>query len=208
MSHLRRPRHPVVERALRLSKHYCEGKTIDDAPAFAHACKVAVMFTRHIPDAAPEMIAAALLHDAPEFKPDMVVLDVVLKYAVGDGIAPLVNAIHAEHAAMMSGVPPRVAEPPVTQIMAADKTVAFQALVTRASRAPSEAEFWDRRPTLRSLFPWFVQWCELAAPHLPESLHVAVTLALAQLEARALSELPTTAVSAPGDGAAPLRLPE
>ncbi|MEV6971126.1 HD domain-containing protein [Hamadaea sp. NPDC051192] len=207
MSHLRRPRHPVVERALRLSRHYCAGNIIDDAPAFAHACKVAVMLARYVPDATPEMIAAALLHDAPEFVSPSVNLDNVLKHAIGDGVAPLVNAIHTEHAAMMSGAAPRVPGQPVTQIMAADKVVAFSALVRRAGRAPDECEFWAKRTALQSLFPWFEQWCEMAAPQLPESLHTAVSLALARLETAAVARPQPASPTPGGSNVTPLPAP-
>jgi len=187
VNHLATPRHPIVERALRLSRHYCEGKVIDDAPAFAHAVKVATTLVRHVPDASPEMIAAALLHDAPLYASPGVNLDVVLKHGVADGVAPLVTSLHTEHEAMMSGSAPRVPEQPVARIMAADKVVAFRALVERAGRSSNEREFWDQRATLRSLLPWFADWCRMASPLLTESLAHDLTLALGQLETAGLA---------------------
>lgn len=184
MNHLVKPRHPIVERALGLARQFCEEQVIDDAPAIAHAVKVATILVRHVPDATPEMIAAALLHDAPLFVSPTADLDELLTHAVADGVAPIVKALHVEHEAMMSGTAPRVPERPVALIMAADKVVAFRALVERAHRAADEREFWSRRGTLRGLLPWFAEWCNRATPLLPGSLTFELAVAFERLESR------------------------
>ncbi|WP_157546759.1 hypothetical protein [Hamadaea tsunoensis] len=195
MGHLTRPRHPIVDRALNLSRRYCDGQIIDDAPAFTHACRVAVALGTHDPASTPEMIAAALLHDTPEFAHPDTNLSVALAYGVADGVAPLVLAVHDEHQAMTSGTAPRVpSDGAVTRIMAADKVIAFRALVRRASRSPDPVHFWSHREGLRKLMPWFAEWSALAAPGLPPSLRGQLTQSYAQLSA-AMSGAPSASAA-------------
>jgi hypothetical protein len=66
MTVLSRPRHPIVADALVLAGEWCRGQIIDGAPALGHAVKVALMLDRHVPDPAPELVAAVLLHEAKD----------------------------------------------------------------------------------------------------------------------------------------------
>ncbi|WP_083731208.1 MULTISPECIES: hypothetical protein [Protofrankia] len=61
------PRHPTVTSALQLARRWCSGHSIDGAPALAHAVRVTVVLGRHHPAAPPALLAAVLLHDAPNW---------------------------------------------------------------------------------------------------------------------------------------------
>lgn len=63
------PRPAVIDRALRDARAWCAGHTIDDRPALVHAIRVAVTIGDHVPAPPHEVIAAALLHDAPDLAP-------------------------------------------------------------------------------------------------------------------------------------------
>ncbi|MFC7483067.1 hypothetical protein ACFQX7_27950 [Luedemannella flava] len=63
------PRDPMVALALRDARRWCVGQIIDDRPAIAHAVRVADTIARHVEQPAPVLLAAALLHDSPEFAP-------------------------------------------------------------------------------------------------------------------------------------------
>lgn len=181
------PRDPIIDRALTLARRWCDGHMIDDAPALAHAVKVARTVAAYAPDATPQMIAAALLHDAPIFAPGQADLDLVLTHGVAEGVAPIVRALHAEHEAMMAGGTPSLCERHVTVVMAADKLVAFRSLVERASRCADEAAFWRQRTVLRGLFGYFRAWHATAQPMLPDTLGHDLILALDRLETAATS---------------------
>jgi hypothetical protein len=69
MSPLTRPRPALVDSALDLARTWCAGHRVDDAPALGHAVKVVLALGRHVPDVPADVVAALLLHDAPEFAP-------------------------------------------------------------------------------------------------------------------------------------------
>ena len=83
MTVLTPPRHPLIDNALADARRWCAGQVIDDRPALAHAARVAVTLGEHVTDPAPELIAAALLHDSPEFAPAGIDLDAVLGHRYG-----------------------------------------------------------------------------------------------------------------------------
>lgn len=184
---LSKPRHPVVERALKLARTYYEGHVINDAPALAHAMKVASVLATHEPDAPPSTIASALLHDSPIFAPSFIDLDIVLRDGVGEAIASIVHELSAEQAAMMSGQPPRLAGRTVTLVLAADRIVAFRSLVERARRSSDEREFWTQRQGLRSMLGYFRAWYAIAEPALPASMAIDLGRALHDLESAVLN---------------------
>ena len=94
MSVLARPHHPIVADALTLSRQWRSGHVIDDAPALAHAVRVAVVLGRHIPDPAPELVAAVLLHDSPEFAPADIDVD-ALTTRLGPAVTTVVRELKA-----------------------------------------------------------------------------------------------------------------
>lgn len=97
MSVLTKPRHPTVDTALALARTWCAGHVIDDAPALGHAIRVALTLDRHVPDAHPELVAAVLLHDSPEFAPAGLTLDELLTARLGPAVTRVVRALEAEH---------------------------------------------------------------------------------------------------------------
>lgn len=56
-------------------------------------------------------MAAALLHDSPEFAPPDLDLETILNRDVGQGVFVLVSALHAEHEAMAPDHQPDVGLP-------------------------------------------------------------------------------------------------
>lgn len=79
------PRHPLLEDAVDLARVWCEGHTVGEAPALGHAMRVARALCRHVSNPPPEVVAAALLHDGPEFAADGEDIDAILsaRLAVG-----------------------------------------------------------------------------------------------------------------------------
>jgi hypothetical protein len=191
------PRHPVVGAALHLAKLWCHGQIIDDAPALAHAARVARTVVIHQPTASASLVAAALLHDAPTFAPQPLNLCAYLDAHVNPGVGRLVAAIDAEHARMDQGSHPTLdPDPGVTIVLAADKVVAFRALLRRARRSGDPQAFFVSRHALRRVMPYFHQWCALAEPALPTTLASDLQQVLSNLDGgvgpRAASTVCTT----------------
>src|SRR4051794_34723902 len=91
---------PVVSQALTLARDWCAGHTIDGAPALGHAMKVALVLATHVPDVPSRVVAAALLHDAPEYAPHDIDLDAELTARCGPGVAAIVRGLEREHHAL------------------------------------------------------------------------------------------------------------
>ncbi|MBM0274043.1 HD domain-containing protein [Micromonospora tarensis] len=100
------PRHPHIARALADARTWCAGRKIDERSAFVHAVRVAVTLARHLPSTPPRLVAAALLHDAPEFAPPMIDLPVYLTRHYEPEVTRIVYALHAEHLALNTPDPP------------------------------------------------------------------------------------------------------
>ncbi len=184
MSVLTRPRHPLVDTALNLARTWCTGHVIDDAPALGHAIRVTLTLGRHLPAAPPELIAAALLHDSPEFAAG-VDLDEVLTSRLGPAVTWVVRAPEAEHAALdtVPGGPPiPVNDPWVLHASAADKIVALTSMLRRAAAAGDPTAFWALRRAFRDLVPYFRAFHRLATPHLPASMAADLDLIVARVE--------------------------
>jgi len=171
MSVLSPPRHPLIDRAIADARTWCAGQVIDDRPALAHAIQVAVTLGQHLPNVAPELAAAALLHDSPEFAPPDVDLDAILTIRYGREVTRVVRALQAEHASLDSPEPPIVVDDePVLVISTADKIVAFSSLLHRARLSGDIAAFFGSRPALLRLLPYF-RACQLAgAGHVPPAM--------------------------------------
>lgn len=178
------PRDPIVQQALDLSRELCRGHSIDGAPALRHAVLVARTLVIHVPDVDPEIAAAALLHDAPLFAPDGVSV-VSLLASMRPTVPTLVTTMHAEHEAMLAGLPAQPPGPPLLYAMAADKIVAFGSLLRRAQRSGDVAGFFAGREVLRGLFPYFQRWIHLANPELPKPMRSQLGFALVGVMAAA-----------------------
>lgn len=178
------PRHPAIATALGLAKMWCHGQVIDDAPALVHAVRVARTLVTHYPVAPAGLAAAALLHDAPTFAPAHLNVCAYLDAYVNPGVGRLVAAIDAEHLRMDQDRRPTLdPDPGVTFVLAADKVVAFRALLRRARRSGDIGGFFASRDALRRTMPYFHQWCALAEPTLPTTLSADLVQALSNLDA-------------------------
>jgi hypothetical protein len=168
MTVLARPRHPVVADALDLARRWCAGHVIDGSPALVHAVRVALTLDRHVPTAPPELVAAVLLHDAPEFAPPDIDLDATLAARVGDPVVRVVRAIEEEHRAVAGQLLPaiRTDDPWTLLASTADKIVSFTSILRRAAAADPEAYWRIRQPFLHRL-PYFHAFHHAAACHLP-----------------------------------------
>ncbi|MDG4795103.1 metal-dependent phosphohydrolase [Micromonospora sp. WMMD1082] len=174
------PRHPHITQALTDARTWCHGHLIDDRPALVHAVRVAVTLARHLPDPPPTLIAAALLHDAPDVAPDDIDLPDLLTRRYHPELTRIVYALHAEHTALDTPHPPiDTSDRPVLLISTADKIVAFTSLVRRAHTSGDPEAFFAARPALRRLLPHFHTACQAATAHVPATmathLHHALT---------------------------------
>ncbi|WP_213450894.1 HD domain-containing protein [Rhizomonospora bruguierae] len=169
MSVLARPRHPIVADALELARAWCDGQVIDNAPALSHAVRVAVVLGRHVPAAPPELIAAALLHDAPEFAPPCVDLDALLTARLGPAVTTVVRALEREHQALASHSLPDLAGVHGWTVCAsaADKIVSLGSILGRADRTGDPAAYWAARGAFLSRADYFRAFHTAASPHLP-----------------------------------------
>lgn len=185
MSVLTRPRHPTVDIALELARTWCAGHLIDDAPALGHAIRVVLILDRHLPGPPAELVAAALLHDSPEFAPADVDLDGLLTVRLGPAVTRVVRALEAEHVGLdtiCGGPPIPIDDPWVLYASAADKIVALTSMLRRATAAPDLAAFWARRGAFRALVPYFRTFHRIAAPHLPVTMAADLDLIVTRVE--------------------------
>lgn len=166
MNILAPPRPPVVNAALAQAHAWCAGHQIDQAPAVQHAVAVTVTLGRHHPEIHPEVLAATLLHDSPEFAPADLDLDRVLTKRFGPLTCRVVRGLEAIHLDMRPGAEPVLDfdEPAIVQAAAADKIVAIDSMLRRAGRAPDPATFWQRRQAFVQMLDYFEAFRAAAAP--------------------------------------------
>lgn len=186
--------HPIVSTALDLARGWCDGHEIDGAPALAHAVKVAVVLGRHAPCATPELIAAVLVHDSPEFAPQAGVRDVydVLTAELSGEVARVVQALAAEHARMDSG---GSAEPPLDDLptvlaSAADKAVSLASVLDRGETAPDPDAYWRARPAFLTAVPYFRDYYSRAAGVIPRPLADVLRVMVIRAELAACRHTP------------------
>lgn len=183
MTVLSPPRAATVDRALRDAQRWCTGHTIDDRPALAHAVRVAVTIGEHVLHPDPDLIAAALLHDIPDFAPRTPDIYQVLAVAYGPQVPRIIAALHAEHQALDMPDPPiRVDDLPVLLASTADKIVALTSLLRRAHTSGDVTDFLRKRPALLTLLPHFRAFRQAAHPRVPAGMSARLDTALALLE--------------------------
>jgi (p)ppGpp synthase/HD superfamily hydrolase len=183
MTALSPPRPVIVDRALRDARRWCTGQVIDDRPALVHAVRVAVTIGKHVPDAAPELVAAALLHDVPDFAPATLDIYQVLTATYGPEVPRIIAALQTEHRALDESDPPiRVDDRPVLFASTADKIVALTSLLRRARATGDVTEFFARRPVLCGLLPHFRAFQQAAHSRVPASMSEHLDAVLARLE--------------------------
>lgn len=183
MTVLSPPRTAVIDRALHDARAWCAGHTIDDRPALVHAVRVAVTIGEHVPAPRPEVIVAALLHDAPDLAPAALDVYQVLTTDYGPEVPRIIAALQAEHRALDVPDPPiRVDDQPVLLASTADKIVALTSLLRRARASGDVPGFFGRRPVLCGLLPHFRAFHQAAHPRVPASMSTHLDTVLARLE--------------------------
>ena len=88
---------PMTSIALTLARRWCHGHEIGGEPALAHAVRVARILHSYIPDGPPQLLAAALVHDAPDFAPPDEDLDTTLGRYMSPDVTCIVRALEREH---------------------------------------------------------------------------------------------------------------
>lgn len=183
MTVLSPPRPAIIDRALHDARTWCAGHTIDDRPALVHAVRVAVTIGEHVPKPPPELIIAALLHDAPDLIPTTVDIYHVLTATYGPEVSRIIAALQVEHQALDKPDPPiRVDDQPVLLTSTADKIVALASLLRRARASGDVASFFARRPVLCGLLPHFRAFQQAARPRLPASMSAHLGVVLTRVE--------------------------
>ncbi|KAB2376975.1 HD domain-containing protein [Actinomadura montaniterrae] len=174
---------PLVSTGLRLARAWCQGHQIDGAPALGHGVRVATCLGRHVPSATPELIAAALVHDGPEFAPLAGVEDVygVITAELSAGVARVVRALADEHQALDAAgeAEPPLGDVPTLLASTADKAVSLESVLNRGlSREIDPAEYWRTRGAFLAAVPYFRVFHSKAAGVVPrplaDALHVMV----------------------------------
>lgn len=159
--------HPLLTPALRLARRWCDGHSIDGRPALAHAARVASTLRKHQPNIDPQIIAAALVHDAPEFVPGLDVYATISRCLTPE-VARLVREVAAQHEAMSGHTVTR--DPSVLLISAADKIASIRSILERADRAPDPEAYWSCRQPFLDAIPHFRAVQAMAAELIPGTL--------------------------------------
>lgn len=185
MSVLTKPRSTLVDAAIGLARGWCSGHIIDSAPALAHAIKVVRKAEEHEPDIRPELAAALLLHDAPEYAANdpavgsAEALYGFLTIRLNAEVARLVSAFTNEHAAMEElGVNVAHMDREVLLGIAADKAVAIAAIVQRGRVSTDPPAFWAVRSAFITRLPYFRGFTIAARPMLPDRLATELAMAV------------------------------
>lgn len=175
---LTRPRPPVVEAALTRARDWCAGHVIDGAPALGHAVKVAATLGSYHPDVCADLVAAVLLHDAPDFVGEEVLAPSVVD-GCGSAVLLAVRTIHREHDAMaaylrndrLSAFGMVSALPGYAlRALSADKVVSLTYVLRRARTAPDVKAYWRQRQEFVRLLPYFREFHSIAEPQVAPSL--------------------------------------
>src|SRR5262249_24386406 len=110
---------------------------------------------RHVHDPAPELVAAALLHDISRHGPTDVDVDAVLTVRFTGRVARIVRALHRELDASGPSAPPALNLNDegrwTLQVSAADKMVALGSVLRRAANALDPAAYWEARAAFVAL---------------------------------------------------------
>lgn len=172
MAVLSPPLSPLLADALALARRWCAGQVIDGAPALRHAVRVARTLAAYVPDVPDELLAAALLHDSPDFAPGDVDLDALLDRGLSPAVTRIVRGLQAEHAALDTpgGPPIQVDDLELLLASTADKIVALDSMLTRARTVTDPGQFWRARPAFRALLGYLRDFVETASPSLPPSM--------------------------------------
>ncbi len=135
-------------------------------------------------------MAAALLHDAPEFAPMSLKLDQFLEYRFSPEVRRLIRGMQSEHDAMDRGTPfiPDLADSHLMLLSTAD-IVALRSLLRRADLFGDVTAFFARRRPLLDLLAFFHTYQHTSIGAVPTTLSLALDDALAHL-AQATATVP------------------
>lgn len=175
--------HPMTSIALTLARRWCRGHEVGGQPALAHAVRVARTLHRYVPDAPPELFAAALVHDAPDFAPSDEDLDTTLDRYLSPDVTCIVRALEREHEALADGnhVPPT--DPAVLVVGTADKLVSIRSVLDGAVVASEAATYWRRRGGFVLAIPSFRSFQCVAAALVPAAMATDLHHVLCRAEA-------------------------
>jgi len=194
VSVLSRPRHPVIAEALAMARAWCAGHVIDGAPALGHAVRVALTLGEHVPDPPADLVAAVLLHDAPEYAPPGVNLDAVLSARLGRRVVEVVRALEREHHALTAQpLPlPHTDDPWTVQASAANKIVSLTSILRRSATAPDPDAYWRARQPFTDRIPYFRAFTTAAAPHVPSTMAAELERLITQTDRLLADRAPGT----------------
>lgn len=184
MTVLSPPRHPLVAAALADASVWCAGHLIEHRPALRHAAAVAHEVVQHTPEASPEVVAAALLHDAPEFAPACLDLPAYLTVNYGDRVAQLVVDLHAEHESLDTPEPTiSTGDLALLMLSTADQAVAFRSNLHRAHTSGDVPAFFGAKTGMIRLLGYFHRYQRAGVGLLPATLSADLAASLDQVDA-------------------------
>lgn len=153
--------------ALDQARVWCAGHEIDQAPALRHAVAVTVVLGRHHPETRPDVLAATLLHDSPEYAPADIDLDEYLTWTYGGETRRIVREMERLQDDMRPGNRAPALDPAdavVVRAVCADKIIAISSMLRRARHSGNEAKFWAKRQAFIDVLPYFAAFRALAVP--------------------------------------------
>jgi hypothetical protein len=157
---------PLVATAYALAQHWCKGHDLGLQPAFDHAVDVARTLIEHAPTAPPELVAAALAHDAPDFA-DVDDLDGFLTRQLGTEVTRIIHSLQHQHDNYDQ-------QPQLDQALAlvgtADKIVSLRSALDRAHAAPDLQGHWASHPGFVNAIPHFRAFYAAAEPLIPPGM--------------------------------------
>ncbi|MGK5738114.1 HD domain-containing protein [Micromonospora sp. URMC 103] len=149
----------------------------------------------HVRQPPPDLVAAALLHDVPDFASATPDIYQVLAADYGPEVPRIIAALQAEHQALDEPDPPIfVDDLPVLLASTADKIVALGSLLRRARASRDVPGFFARRPALRALVPHFRAYQHAAGPRVPAGMSARLDVTLTLLE-QAIASIPAASRS-------------
>jgi len=162
--------HPMTAIALTLARRWCQGHEVGGESALAHAVRVARTLHQHLPDAAPDLLAAALLHDAPELTPPTDDLDTTLDRYLSPEVTRIVRALEHEHHALTDGLHVPPTDPAVLVVSTADKLVSIRTVLD-GTVAPADATtYWRSRRGFVLAVPYFHSFHSAATAQVPAAM--------------------------------------
>jgi (p)ppGpp synthase/HD superfamily hydrolase len=161
--------HPMTATALSLARQWCHGHEIGGEPALSHALRVTQILHHLVPDARPDVLAAALVHDAPDFAPTSD-LDAVLSRRTSKEVTRIVRALTQEHLDLAAGLylPPN--DPAVVVVSAADKLVSIGAVLDGAATSRNPAAYWRQRRGFVAALSHFRSFLQAGTRHMPAAM--------------------------------------